>query len=80
MNIDLRKVKKRAHQEVDQKGKIKSKKGGWGQKNMVPINRKIHLSLKKRMEKCVKSNETTFNTETEILRIALDKFLKNEGF
>ena len=80
MNIDLRKVKKRSHQEIDAKGKVKSKRGGWAQKNMVAINRKIHISLKQRIVKCVASESTVYNTETDFLRAALDRLLKKEGY
>lgn len=80
MNIDLTKVKKRSHQEVEESGKVKSKRGGWAKPNMVPISRKIHASMKERIEKCVNSPKTLYNTETEFLRAALARLLEQENF
>lgn len=80
MKGNLRNVKSRSHQEVDEKGKVKSKRGGWAQKDMVPINRKIKKSLKNRIEQCVRSENTIYNTETDFLRLALERLLKREGF
>ena len=80
MDIDLTKVRKRSKQEIDEKGRVKSKRGGGAKKGMVGIHRTIHISLKKRMEECVFSEKTHYNSETEFLRAALDKLLKKEGF
>lgn len=80
MEIDLKKVKKRSHQAVDDKGKEKPKRGGWAQPNMVVINRKIKKSVKLRIQKCVRSDHTPYNTETDFMRAALERLLKKEGF
>ena len=80
MEINLGNVKKRSHQEISEKGTVKSNRGGWAKPNMVNLRITVHSSLKKRIKEYVMSEDTISNTEVEVIRRALDEYLKKRGF